>query len=110
MKKAMIISGFGILGIFALFGVFLATILFHEYTHVVQSKSSISINYDLNQPTFAHVLHDINEWNCHNEFKEFVIYSENSADKVEFGTGFVSAFLLGGSLFFLVFSRFKKNN
>lgn len=108
MKKAMSMAGICILGIFALLGVFLTTIMFHEYTHVVQSKGSVSFNYDLNQASFAHILHDVKEWGSNDEFKAFVEHSEGSADIIESSTGYVSSFFLGGSIFFLLFGRKKQ--
>lgn len=102
MKKWQII-GVAVFGIFALLGVFFTGLVSHEYTHVVQSSGAVSVNYDLQQSTFGHVKHNIDAWETTNAFNSWVSQTEISADIVEQTTGFSAAFVLGGSVVYLMF-------
>jgi len=90
--------------ILSLFGVIFLGLLIHEATHVAQSKEPISICYDFQQATMAHVWHDTTAWALENnhtraatlaEFHDWQIYTEKWAYNIQ---GFLLAilpFLLG---------------
>ena len=70
---------FGFMSILSLFGIFFVSLLAHEGTHIIQSKSPQSICYNMQQKTFMSVEHSGYE---NNKFKEFVSYSEKWANIV----------------------------
>ena len=73
LKKTL----FGFMFVLSLFGILFVSLLAHEGTHVLQSKSPESICYNMQQRTFASVSHN---YHTEEEFEKFRLYSEKWAD------------------------------
>lgn len=99
-----------LLSVFAIIGSFFSTIVFHEVTHVYQSNNPLSLSYDMLQPTFTHVLHDVKSWENNNAFINFVKHTEFSADLTQEFFGYIMSFLIGTCTFALVFKRLDEEN
>lgn len=105
--KSKIIKGavFSFVGLLAIMGIIFTTLLAHEYTHVLQSKSPTSICYDMQQQSFMHVKHDITAYQTIENFKEFATFSEKSARIVEQLVGYLTAILAGIGMTYVLMKK-----
>lgn len=78
MKSIFLTIGSMAIISFCVLGVLFSSVIVHEGIHVLQSKEPISICYDFQQNTVAHVLHDTN-YKTDLEWKTFKNYTEKWA-------------------------------
>ena len=109
MNKKIIILSIPLVILLAL-GIFQASLLVHEYTHVLQSKGPTSLRWDFRQNTWMSVAHSVCEEDCaytSKEFSKFKTYTEKWADL----SGHISLILLSiisGCFLTLIYQDWKK--